>query len=328
MKCTNNRRIRIVAAITLCVMLCAGCGSQKPAMEYDYQYPVSSFKIVNVNDTEVADSFASDLCVSGADYTENTDVDMTKATAAGLFSVETGEVLYAKNLFTRLNPASLTKVMTALVALEYGQPEMVLTASASINNLEAGASTCGLRVGDTMTLDQALNALLICSANDAAIMIAEGIGGSIEGFATLMNEEAQKTGATNCNFSNPHGLTEDNHLVTAYDMYLIFNKALSFDKFYEIISRSSYSTIYSDSKGTDIELSINTTNQYLNGTFAEPEKITVIGGKTGTTNAAGQCLILLSKDIYGNSYISIILGSSERTVLYEQMTDLLNEIYN
>lgn len=297
-------------------------------MKYDYEYPVSSYKMINTTQAEVADSFASDLCISESDYSEGTSVDMSTATAAGLFNVSTQETLYAKNIFTKLNPASLTKVMTALIALQYGELDMQLTVSNSINNLPYGASTCGLKEGDTLTLDQALHALLICSANDAAIVIAENIGGSIEGFADMMNAEAQQIGATNCYFLNPHGLTEDNHLITIYDMYLVFNEAIQYSKFTEIIAMSTYTTQYYNKSGNPVELDIKTTNLYLNGTVSEPDKITIIGGKTGTTNAAGQCLVILSKDIYGNSYISIILGSNERTVLYKQMTDLLNEIYN
>ena len=327
MKCTNKRFITTLSCILLSFSLTA-CGATDIAMKYDYQYPVSSYKIVTIDDSEVATTFAAGLCVSSADYSDNTDVDMSHATAAGLFDLNNNEVIYAKNLYTRLNPASITKIMTALVALKYGELDMHLTASISINNLPEGASTCGLKVGDTLTLDQALNALLICSANDAAIMIAEGIAGSIEDFAVMMNDEAQRIGATTANFLNPHGLTEDNHLMSVYDIYLIFNEVIKYDKFYEIISRETYSTVYLDKNNKDKEMIIKTTNHFLNGTYNAPDKITVIGGKTGTTNAAGQCLCVLAKDIYGNSYIGIILGASERRLLYTQMTDMLNEIYN
>ena len=258
--------------------------------------------------------------------TDAADVDTEALTAAGLFDLNNHEVLYARNIHERLNPASLTKVMTALVALKYGNTDDTITVTDEAMITESGATLCGLEVGDQLTLNQALHALLIHSANDAAAAIAVHIGGSIEGFAELMNEEAVAIGATNSHFVNPHGLTADNHYVTAYDMYLIFNEALQYDLISEIIHMTSYETVYMDSEGNSKTLSFNTTNQYLTGTYKAPGQVTVIGGKTGTTSAAGSCLILLARDTAGSPYISVILKATARDVLYEQMTRLLNVI--
>ena len=109
---------------------------------------------------------------------------------------------------------------------------------------------------------------MIKSANDAAVAIAEHIGGSVEGFADMMNEEAQAIGATNSHFVNPHGLNAENHYVTAYDMYLIFNEALKYDTVNEIISMTSYDTVYTDKNGNEKTLSVKNTNQYLAGNVA------------------------------------------------------------
>ena len=114
--------------------------------------------------------------------------------------------------------------------------------------------------------------------------------------------------------------------MTAYDMYLIFNEALQYDLISEIIHMTSYETVYMDSEGNSKTLSFNTTNQYLTGTYKAPGQVTVIGGKTGTTSAAGSCLILLARDTAGSPYISVILKATARDVLYEQMTRLLNVI--
>ncbi len=331
MRCTSRRgTVERILALLLGVWMIGtltACGTETFSMQYDYEYPVSSYKILKADESDLAKSFASSLCVTDANNAGITTVNMSNANAAGLFNVSTGETIYAKNVHTKYNPASLTKVMTALLALKYGELDSNLTVSENAVHLPSGASNCGLKPGDRLTLDQALHALLICSANDAAIVIAEGISGSVEAFAELMNEEAYRIGATNCHFMNPHGLTQEDHLITAYDMYLIFNAACQYDVFTEIISMNSYTTQYFDKSGSVVEMSVKTTNQYLNGNCKTPDRITVIGGKTGTTNAAGQCLILLAKDIYGNSYIGIILGSIERAVLYEQMTGLLGEVY-
>ena len=134
--------------------------------------------------------------------------------------------------------------MTALVAMENGSGDMLLTASENVTKLESGAQTCGIKEGDQMTLNQALHLLLINSANDAAVLIAEGIAGSIEGFSEMMNAEALNLGATNTHFVNPHGLSDDNHYTTVYDMYLITNAAIQYDRFNEIIHMKEYQTVY------------------------------------------------------------------------------------
>lgn len=332
MKCTNRKKTGIYRGVALLctatlLLLLPGCGGKEIPLAYDLNSEVSSFRISDESTGTVADSFAADLCVVTEDVgTDSAGVDTSQLTAAGLFDLNNREVLYARNIHERLNPASLTKLMTAVVALKYGNTEDTITVTQDAMITESGATLCGLEVGDQLTLNQALHALLIASANDAAAAIAVHIGGSLEHFAEMMNEEALSLGATNSHFVNPHGLTADNHYVTAYDMYLIFNEALQYDLINEIIHMTSYETVYMDSEGNSKTLSFNTTNRYLTGGYKAPEQVTVIGGKTGTTSAAGSCLILLARNTAGNPYISVILKASGRDVLYEQMTQLLNVI--
>ena len=132
-----------------------------------------------------SEPFAADLCVVTEDQTGDGSVDMSQASAAVLFDVNNKKVLYSKNAHERLYPASLTKVMTALVALQNASPDTVLTATDSVKITESGAQLCGLKAGDTMTLDQALHILLMYSANDAAMLIAENIGGSVDHFVEM-----------------------------------------------------------------------------------------------------------------------------------------------
>lgn len=327
MKFTNKKKNAAAAALVLLLSYgLTGCGAKEYTFTYDSNSSVSSFQITENNAAEQASLFAEDLCVASSDINSG-DVDTSESSSAGLFDLNQSEVLYAKNIHEKLYPASLTKVMTALVALKYGNPEDVITVSSVASGItESGAQLCGLKAGDSLTLDQALHALLMYSANDAGLAIAEHIGGSVEAFAGMMNEEALAIGATNSHFVNPHGLQDDNHYVTAYDLYLIFNEAMKYDLFTEIISMDSYTTTYTDKNGNAKTFDFGTTNQYLSGNYSPPDSITVIGGKTGTTNAAGNCLILLTKDASGNPYISVILRCSERGILYEEMTELLSEI--
>lgn len=303
-----------------------GCGVLKYDMPYDPDAKVSTFHFFSGQNADRAEAFAADLCVVTGNYTADSSVDMSQATAAVLFDVNEKEVIYSKNPHERLHPASLTKVMTALVALKNASPDMVLTATNSVTITESGAQLCGLKPGDTMTLDQALRILLMYSANDVAMLIAENVGGTTSAFIEMMNEEAERLGATNTKFMNPHGLTEDGHYTTAYDLYLIFNEAIKYEAFNEIIHMTSYQTTYYDQNGEGKNLSFDTTNLFLRGDYQAPENITVMGGKTGTTNAAGHCLLLLSKDANGAPYISVILCSEARDVLYTEMADLLHEI--
>lgn len=314
-----------MVCICFVALFLTGCGRSSYAMPYDAYSANSSYTVLSVDQAGRAETFAADLCVANENYNESA-VDMSQAEAAGLFSLGDKQTLYAKNIHEQLYPASLTKVMTALVALKNGNREDVLTASANVKITESGAQLCGLKQGDTMTLDQALRILLMQSANDVAIMIAEQYGGTVEHFCEMMNDEARALGATNCNFSNPNGLTDETHYVTAYDMYLIFNEACKYELFKEIIGMSSYTTVYYDAGGGEISFDKPSTNWYFNGEASAPAGITVLGGKTGTTNAARNCLVLLSSDTSGKSYISVILKSEERGVMYTEMTGLLSII--
>lgn len=309
----------------ICCMM-TGCGKLACVMPYNADLDISSFNVIPGHDAGTAEPFAAALCVVTENRTEGSDADMEEASAAALFSLDDRETLYAKNVHASLSPASLTKVMTALVALKYGSLNQQLTATQNSVITEAGAVTCGLKPGDTMTLDQALRILLVYSANDAAMMIAEGIGGTVERFVELMNEEAKRLGATNTNFANPHGLTDTNHYTTVYDLYLIFNEALKYESFTEIIQMTAYQTVYYDKNGKEKTFDRRTTNQFLRGEYSAPANVTVIGGKTGTTKAAGHCLMLRVRDVNGAPYIAVVMGVPSTDGLYKAMTDLLDEI--
>lgn len=325
MKCTNKPFLTL---IIIGAMILTGCSSSKYPMPYTADSGISSFSMVTSERTSsYADSFASKLCVVDSSVNASS-IPLTASAAAGLFDIAGKDVIYAKDIHKKMYPASLTKMMTAIVALKNGSLDMILTASSNVKITESGAQVIGLNKGDTLTLEQALNLLLIYSANDVAILIAEGISGSEEAFVELMNREALSIGATNTHFMNAHGLNNEEHYSTPYDMYLIMNEAIQFDKFNEIIHTPEYSTTYYDAQGNPKDVNIKTTNMYLNGTIEMPAGVTVIGGKTGTTSAAGHCLVLLSRDTKSNPFISVVMKSDNREDLYGYMTMLLKQITN
>ena len=312
MRCTN----KILALPIILSVILSGCGSTDYALQYSLDSTDYSEKL-----EKTATTFASEICVAGSDIGDT--VDLSERSCCGLFDLSKRETLYAHNVHTQLDPASLTKVMTAIIALKYGSLDQNLIAKDNVRITEDGAQVINLSAGDSMTLEQALHLLLIYSANDVAVLIADNIGGSVEEFVNLMNQEAVAIGATNTHFMNPNGLTADDHYTTAYDMYLMFNEAMNYDKFSEIIRMSNYTTQYYTSSGDLREISVNNTNGYISGKYEMPAGITVLGGKTGTTNAAGHCLIQLAADTSGNEYIAVIMRAEDTQTLYREMSEML-----
>lgn len=327
MRCTD-RRIGLSAAAFAVFLLLTGCGNISYDMPYDMDTNISAFRFESKDSERMAEAFAEDICVVSNDVIVGEEIESGSDSygSAALFDVNGKEVVYARNATAQLYPASMTKVMTALLALKYGNMDDVLTASENVLIKESGATLCGFKPGDTMTLDQALHGLLMYSGNDAAVLIAEYISGSVDDFCNMMNTEAARLGATNTHFMNPHGLHDENHYSTAYDLYLIFNEAMKYPLFNEIIHMDTYTTNYKNSAGETVEITYNTTNRYLKGDMEAPTEVTVIGGKTGTTNAAKSNLILLSRDSAGNPFISVVMKAQDSDTLYLKMNSLLKDI--
>lgn len=322
MKCINKTLKSVLCLLVICIFF-SGCKIKEYDLPYDVNSNISAYTLGNSQSEKMLTSFASNICVVNEDV--NSDKAEIPRTEAGcLFNRTDNITVYAKSANVQLHPASTTKVMTAILALKYGKLDDILTASANVEIKESGAQLCGFKQGDKATLEQVLYGLLLYSGNDAGVMIAEYVSGSEEAFANLMNEEAKKLGATNTNFANAHGLTDDSHLTTAYDLYLIFNEALKYDKFKEIITTKTYKTSYSSANGGTKNLDIENTNRFINGKFSAPSGINVIGGKTGTTKAAGGCLILYSINNSSNDeYISVVMKSENVDSMYEDMSSLL-----
>ena len=321
-KCINRKLICIILIIIYCSIAVSGCGKSKIDLDYKEINTITSTNKVD----NKAKTFASNLAVINTDYEGTVGMQVEAESSAGLFDLNSKEVLYAKAIHSKMAPASLTKIMTAYVALRHSNKDDIITCSQNVDKMDYDATRCGLQPGDTLTMNQALHALLINSANDAGVAIAEHISGSVEAFSDLMNQEALSLGATNTHFVNPHGLTDADHYTSAYDLYLITRAAMAYNDFNEIISMTDYETVYKDANGAEKAMSFKTTNLFLRGDYSAPGNVTVIGGKTGTTSAAGNCLILIVKDTAGNPYIGVIMKASERALVNEEMAQLLSEI--
>lgn len=318
------RKIRNITAVCLLTgLVLSGCGRQS---QITYESTRMETMAEDMQENSQADSFAKNLCVvTGAEG--EADASVT-AEAAAVFGVDTKEVIFQKNPFERLYPASITKIMTALIAIRDGNLSDMVTVGPETVITETGASLAHINPGDTLTMEQLLYGLMLPSGNDAGAAIAVHMAGSTEAFAEKMNETAHALGATDTHFVNPHGLSNEDHYTTAYDLYLIFNEAMKYQEFQKIIGTVSYRAEYTDGTGQTKIQEWKNSNQYLNGKSKAPDGITVLGGKTGTTRAAGSCLILGSQDESGNDYISVVLKAESRDVLYDNMTKIIGKIVN
>ena len=241
--------------------------------------------------------------LTSADAYEDFDLD---AKAGLLIEADTGEILYEKNAHQENFPASLTKVMVALLVFEaIDEGKIALTDSvtateSAFEGLSSDGSTANIVPGETMTVEQLLNCMLIVSANEACNILGETLYGSVDAFVARMNERAAELGCEHTHFANATGLHNSQHYTTAWDLYLITREALKHDKFMEICNSKSYTVPATNM--TDKPRELHSTN-FL---------------KTGSTPEAGYCLI--SSALRGSRHmISVVLGA-ERVTLEDGVT--------
>ena len=223
-----------------------------------------------------------------------------------VMNLDTGEIIFQKNMDERKFPASITKVMTALVVLEHcNLDETVTFSEAATTNLESGAVALGVSAGDQLTVEQSLYGLLLKSANEIGNGLAEHVSGSVSAFADLMNAKAKELGCKNTHFANPHGLNNENHKTTPYDMALILRAAVANDTFRKIDTTTSYQFPAIKNAGARTitmghKMMYKTDSRYYEG---------IIGGKTGYTSKAGNTLVTaVERD--GVRLIAVVMKAS------------------
>ncbi len=216
-----------------------------------------------------------------------------EADAAILIDARTGNILYAKDVNTAYYPASITKILTALIVCEQGNPQDTLTFSHNaIFSIPSDSSIAGFSEGEQVSVEDALYGLMLASGNEVAVALAEYISGSVEDFALLMNERAAEAGALNSNFVNPHGYTDPDHYTTAYDMAMIMRAAVQNEEFLKIASTVTY-TIPATNKNED-GYTFTAGHQMINKNRDAYYEYAV-AGKTGFTSQAGNTLVTYAK---------------------------------
>ena len=233
------------------------------------------------------------------------------ATSAVLVDARSGQVLFEKNAHEQRSIASTTKIMTAIIVLERAKLDEIVTVSNSASSV--GESALFLRTGEKISVRELLYALLLQSANDVAVALAEHIGGSVAGFAELMNRKANSIGAEDTHFANPHGLYDANHYSTPYDLALITRYCFEDGRFTKIVATKEHDI---PRQGKNQPTKVKNHNKLLwNYPYAN-------GVKTGFIRQAGYCLIS-SANKNGVQLISVVLNSPSSDACFEDSQNLL-----
>ena len=267
-----------------------------------------------------------DNTVVGKENSQNSSM-FTDSYFALLIDETNNQVYASYNAHRRMYPASMTKLMTAIIVcekLEAGEisEDDIVTVTNSYDLTYDGVAACELGIGSQITVKDLMHGLLIESNNYYALILADYVAGSTDAFCELMNQKAYELGATNTHFVNPHGLDNPNHYSTAYDMYLILKEADSHEYIRQIDTFGTYSYTYINSSGYTISADISATNLFCNGYVDLPANFSMRTWKTGTTSGAGNCLaIALTKG--DNTYYLVASDGDSRSELYDLVVELL-----
>ncbi len=267
---------------------------------YIYADDIDVSEEFSFDSLQVSSALASDLSINSRAYV--------------VIDRNTNSIVLEKNSNQKRKMASTTKIMTAIVVIEHRDLSETVTISKKSAN--TGGSRLGLKTGDKVSVRDLLYGLMLKSGNDAAVALAEYVGGSIEGFANLMNSKANELGLKNTHFETPHGLDSDNHYTTAYELALLSNYAMNNKTFSTIVGTKSC-TIFINGYSK----AINNTNELLGNLSG------VYGIKTGFTNGANRCLVSACKR--GNlDLICVVLGADTKKFRTTDSIKLLEYSFN
>lgn len=260
---------------------------------------INNVSYANIDDNEIIDinEIKRETIETVAKTTEEPKLN---ARVGLIFDRNSKTILYEKNGLKQVPMASTTKIMTAIVVLENSNLNDIVTISKK--SAGTGGSRLGLKANDKITVHDLLYGLMLKSGNDAAVALAEHVGGGIEGFADLMNKKASEMGLVNSHFVTPHGLDQDKHYTTAYELACMADYALNIPKFKEIVNSKSYNITINARSSL-----IGNTNELLGSLNG------VYGVKTGFTNGAGRCLVTACKrdDL---DIITVVLGADTKKI--------------
>ena len=329
MRCLNKKIKRRITSAILCMLPILGLSG----CEIEHYSPEQSLHIGTAVELPIVRpaGLSSEYVVIPYDSYIYDDANFEFE--AGLLVNQTrNTVVSAVNPHKRIYPASMTKILTAIIVMDaVQQGEIALTDTVVVQKEiefnEENVTALGLEPGDTITVNELLHGLLITSYNDCAVVLARYISGSVSSFVDRMNQKAEELGATNSHFVNPHGLHDNNHYTTPYDLYLIFREFLTKDTLVQIDSETDYILpMYREDE--KIETELTSTNGFLSKSFDMPTGYRITGWKTGTTERAGSCIILeFVKEDTNEQFICLVSNAKDRETLYQNVENMLKEIY-
>lgn len=221
---------------------------------------------------------SSNICFANTETNENLTLYCNSTL---LMDAESGNVLFEKNGYSKIYPASTTKILTAILALDnLSLHEKVIVSQKVVDLIPSDSSVMGVKSGEIFSVENLLYGLLLPSGNDAALVLAEAVSGNIDDFVTLMNKKAKEIGCLNTHFTNPHGYFDENHYTTAYDMALILKYAMNYDEFRKISEAKTWELPVSNK--TDHVRILKNTNRLLDENHSSFYQY-ALGGKTGYT---------------------------------------------
>lgn len=258
--------------------------------------------------------YLSDLSTIQSSNSENITEPTINSRAAIVYERSSGKILYGKEENKKRKMASTTKIMTAIVVLENANLDDIVTISSKAAG--TGGSRLGLHKDDKISIQDLLYGLLLCSGNDAAVALAEHTGGDLSNFANMMNSKAVSLGLSSTHFVTPHGLDDDNHYTTAYELALITNYALKNETFAKFVKTKTYTISINNHPKT-----LSNTNELLGNLDG------VYGVKTGFTNGANRCLVTAVKR-NNMDIICIVLGADTKKDRTKDSINLINYSFN
>ena len=261
---------------------------------------------------------------------ESNDIDnwpagpVTSAQSAILMNVDTGAVLYAKNIHKKSFPASTTKILTCLVAMEQGNLDDTVTFSTeAVFSVPGDGSNMGMDVGEAITMEQCLYGILVGSANEVANAVGEHIAGSIEGFVDLMNEKLEELGLSeSAHFTNCVGVYDDDHYCTPYDMAVIMRAALENDLCRQVLSAKTYTTSETEEHPEGMMLS----NWFLRRIEDKDVGDNVKSGKTGYVEESGSCAVSYGESKDGKRYICVTADAQNQWRCIDDHAEIYRQV--
>ncbi len=278
---------------------------------------IGNFNIINAQTVDNTDEEATTSQTYYSKWSEN--FPSIDSNAGIVMDAETGSILYGKNIDENFFPASITKVLTTLIALENStMNETVVFSHEAVFDVDLNSSRIGIDVGEELTMEQCLYGIMLASANEVSHAVAEHIAGDISSFSELMNNRAKELGATNSNFLNPHGLPDPNHYTTAHDMAVISRAAIQNEEFRKITSTRTYNI-----PPTNIQEETRYLANHHKFIKGDLNYDCAIGGKTGWTSISRHTLVTFAEK-NGMTLISVVMDCPNRSSQYSDTATLLD----